>query len=157
MKANNPFYADIDIDHDTIAELPEDGDVSELLPSADELGLIEPEARGPSDTGGHKVDAPEEGNLSQEFLDECDDRDQWKSAPSSVSMQNVTKCRESVAKERTLNEITGDPDEGAAARRPEDPIAYPTHDNVAFNEDTPGFLSMCYPALFPWGSSSSNR
>ena len=153
LKANNPFYSDIEIDADTIAELPHDGDVSHLLPTDNDLGLMEPEARGPSETG-HKVDVPE-GDLSKEFLDECDRRDEWRPAPSSVSMQNVTKCRESVAKERTLNEITGDVDEGAAARRLEDPIAYPTHECIPFNEDTPGFLSMCYPALLPWGSPRS--
>lgn len=63
LKANSRFYADVEIDHETAGVLPEDGDVGHLLPTADELGVMEPEPRGPSETG-HKVDAPE-GNVSR--------------------------------------------------------------------------------------------
>ena len=96
LKANNPFYHDIQIDMERIENLPVDGDVGHELPTASELNLMEPEERGPSGTGD-KLEVPA-GDLSPEFVEECDRRDVTIPAPSSVAMCNVTMCRESVSR-----------------------------------------------------------
>ena len=162
LKANNDFYEDIEIDHASIRELPDDGDVSDQLPSAAELGIMEPEPTGPTETG-HKLDAPDTDNSSEAasaaLLAECERNDQTATAPSSVVMNPITRCRDSTERERALNEIRDKEDDPAIAReRPEDPIAYPEHDLEPHDEtNTPGFLSMCYPALFPYGRPRPNH
>ena len=155
LKANNRFYADVEIDHETAGVLPEDGDVGHLLPTADELGVMEPEPRGPSETG-HKVDAPE-GNVSPEYLAECERQDENASLPSSGVVNTVATCRESVARQRALNDIRNVDDGNEVPRRPEDPIAYPETDVDPIDETrTPGFLTLAYPWLFPYGEQRLN-
>ena len=154
LKANNPYYADIVIDMDRVSELPNDGDAGGFLPSDVELGVMEPEARGPSETG-HKLDAPAEmmSKMSAEMQAECERQDHNSTAPSSSVMNMIDTARSFVARQRAINEVSGVDDEcEAVCASEDDPIAYPEHDGVPVDETKlQGFMSMAYPALFPWG------
>ena len=153
LKANNPYYADIEIDPEALNALPEDGNAE--LPTASELGVMEPEPEGPAESG-HKVSAPDPGTLTPELAAEYEQQDQESAAPSSGAMGGVSRCRPTVADERALNEVRGVPDEGDAYRRPEDPIAFPEQDDSEVSETMRGFMSMAYPHLFPWGEQKKS-
>ena len=109
---------------------------------------MEPEPRGPSSSG--HIDSPvaAEGEISSELRDECRRQDASLPTPSSAVLNTVTTCRSSIAQERIINHIQGQDDSGEAYKRPEDPIAYPEHEQDPMDEDkVPGFFSMAYPTL----------
>ncbi|KAF5336454.1 hypothetical protein D9611_006665 [Ephemerocybe angulata] len=141
--ANDPHYADLQLDEDALAQLPESGSVVGRLQTAREgrQDGLQAQGQGPENATAPEADDADDGN-SQTVAGVMD-----LNGIGRTEVQEIRSGAEEV--------VNGGPRPQPAAPRPrayEQEILYaPAADPTPLSEITPGYIPMAFPTLFPDG------
>jgi len=144
LKANHPGYRDVDIDTDTLNQLPEDGDVSDQLPTLEVDPLQAEQAAPVVDPVGPQL--PQEEELDAAALAELAELD------DDVEYSAIPDIRPDISDLEYLRGASG----ADAADWPA--LSIPSIRATPINEYNASdkTLSLAFPTLYPTGAADFN-
>jgi len=164
LKQNNPLYANIEIDMDQIATLPEDGDIIDRVKQVLER---EEEKEAPAEDGERLSGEVENG---EEKTDEDSDSDEDdEDVPMNLNGPEQCGATGSLETEQGVDQVTRGyigipPNETTQSEEErlsemlremtgsaENPIAWPEGGENLSDYTTPHLQAMAFPTLFPFG------